>query len=116
MNEQEHSFVEQFKEQQRINFKINMEHGFEPDHDADYNVAEKIALMHPELFEALEYLRKDNGPSGSHSGVQWRRRGVCGLHHPNHEHSTALAFAGEGSRGDDCQASIQRRADLLNMG
>ena len=64
MTEQEHSFVEQFKEQQRINFKINMEHGFEPDHDADYNVAEKIALMHAELSEALEYARKGwNDPS-----------------------------------------------------
>ncbi len=60
---EDHCFISDFNEQQRINFKINMEHGFEPDHDADYNVGEKIALMHSELSEALEYLRKDNGPS-----------------------------------------------------
>jgi NTP pyrophosphatase (non-canonical NTP hydrolase) len=63
MNDREFQFVERFVEQQAINFNINVDHGFEPDHDADYNVAEKIALMHSELSEALEYLRKDNGPS-----------------------------------------------------
>ena len=63
MNEQEACFIEEFKEQQRINYKINVDHGFEPNCEADYNVGEKIALMHSELSEALEYLRKDNGPS-----------------------------------------------------
>ena len=53
-------FVEYFKDQQRLNFQINMDHGFE---EEIYNVGEKIALMHSELSEALEYLRKDNGPS-----------------------------------------------------
>ncbi len=53
-------FVEYFKDQQRLNFQISMDHGFE---EEIYNVGEKIALMHSELSEALEYLRKDNGPS-----------------------------------------------------
>ncbi len=61
---EEQDFIDGFKEQQRTNFKINMEHGFEPDNDADYNVGEKIALMHAELSEALEAYRKyPNAPS-----------------------------------------------------
>ena len=60
MNDREFQFVERFAEQQAINFNINVDHGFE---EEVYNVGEKIALMHSELSEALEYLRKDNGPS-----------------------------------------------------
>lgn len=69
MTEQEHSFVEQFKEQQRINFKINMDHGFEGPwsvahgFEEPYNVGEKVALMHSELSKALEYSRKGDPPS-----------------------------------------------------
>jgi NTP pyrophosphatase (non-canonical NTP hydrolase) len=57
------TFVAAFKDQQRINYQINVDHGFEPDCEADYNVGEKIALMHAELSEALEYSRKGDGPS-----------------------------------------------------
>lgn len=69
MHDMRNLFVETFKEQQLINFKINMEHGFEGEwniqhgFETPYNVGEKIALMHSELSEALEYLRKGNGPS-----------------------------------------------------
>jgi NTP pyrophosphatase (non-canonical NTP hydrolase) len=60
MTNQEGAFIEQFRYQQEKNFAINVDHGFEPP-DGEYNVGEKIALMHSELSEALEYLRKDNG-------------------------------------------------------
>jgi NTP pyrophosphatase (non-canonical NTP hydrolase) len=60
MNNQELTFIEQFNYQQEQNFRINTDHGFE---EEVYNVGEKIALMHSELSEALEYLRKGNGPS-----------------------------------------------------
>lgn len=53
-------FVAYFKDQQQFNFQINVDHGFE---EEVYSAGEKIALMHSELSEALEYLRKDNGPS-----------------------------------------------------
>jgi NTP pyrophosphatase (non-canonical NTP hydrolase) len=56
----DNEFICRFEEQQRTNFKINEDHGFE---EEVYNVGEKIALMHSELSEALEYLRMDNGPS-----------------------------------------------------
>ncbi len=62
MTDADYQFVELFNDQQRTNFKINMDHGFEPP-EGEYNVAEKIALMHSELSEALEYNRKGNDPS-----------------------------------------------------
>jgi len=64
-------FIDEFKEQQRINFKISDNHGFEK--DSDYNFGTKIALMHAELSEALESYRMGD-PQSDHipefSGVE----------------------------------------------
>lgn len=51
------SFVAWFKAVQGICARISADHGFVED-----NVGEKVALMHSELSEALEYLRKGNQP------------------------------------------------------
>jgi NTP pyrophosphatase (non-canonical NTP hydrolase) len=40
--------------------KCEEAHGFR---EGEYNFAEKLALTHGELSEALEYFRKGNGPS-----------------------------------------------------
>ncbi len=39
--------------------RISIKHGFWDSVDGEWNPAEKIALMHSELSEALEVLRKD---------------------------------------------------------
>lgn len=52
-------FIKEFKKQEAENFEINKAHGFEE----DFNFGEKLALVHGELSEALEYYRKGNGPS-----------------------------------------------------
>lgn len=57
----EECFIQDWIDQQKANFKINKDHGFEE--DADFNFGEKLALIHAELSEALEYYRKGNGPS-----------------------------------------------------
>lgn len=54
-------FCDLFYWQQYINSEINKNHGFEE--DADFNFGEKLALVHGELSEALEYYRKGDGPS-----------------------------------------------------
>jgi len=56
------SFISSFKEQQQRAYRINTEHGFEAP-DAEYNIGEKIALIHAELSEALEGDRHGNPPS-----------------------------------------------------
>jgi NTP pyrophosphatase (non-canonical NTP hydrolase) len=61
VNQQERDFICEFIRQQNLNFDINKAHGFEE--DADFNFGEKLALVHGELSEALEYYRKGNGPS-----------------------------------------------------
>jgi NTP pyrophosphatase (non-canonical NTP hydrolase) len=64
-------FVAEFRDQQALNFKISRDHGFE--NDADYNFGEKLALMHSELSEALEFYRHEN-PQSDHipefSGIE----------------------------------------------
>lgn len=54
-------FRDDWYDQQLVNFKINKNHGFEV--DDEFNFGEKIALVHGELSEALEYYRKGNGQS-----------------------------------------------------
>lgn len=61
MTSSELIFVEYFLDQQAQNFEINKAHGFEE--DQDFNFGEKLALVHGELSEALEYYRKGNTPS-----------------------------------------------------
>jgi NTP pyrophosphatase (non-canonical NTP hydrolase) len=58
------TFVEAFKDQQRLASKIESDHGFLD--SPDYNVGEKIALVHAELSEALEYLRKSENALSDH--------------------------------------------------
>lgn len=52
-------FIELWGKQEEKNFEINKAHGFEE----DFNFGEKLALVHGELSEALEYYREGNGPS-----------------------------------------------------
>lgn len=52
-------FVNEFNKIQKITHQTSVEHGF----DELGNAGEKIALIHGELSEGLEFLRKGNGPS-----------------------------------------------------
>ena len=54
-------FIQHWNIEQEVNFQINKKHGFEE--DSEFNFGEKLALVHAELSEALEYYRKGNGPS-----------------------------------------------------
>lgn len=55
-------FVKAFNEEAERNFKVAKEHGW---WDGNINVGMKVALMHSELSEALEALRRGN-PADSH--------------------------------------------------
>jgi NTP pyrophosphatase (non-canonical NTP hydrolase) len=57
MNFQEASFVSSFEDIQDEVRQVAVEHGWE---EGEFNVGEKIALMHSELSEALEYERTGN--------------------------------------------------------
>ena len=71
MNLFQENFINGFRAQQEINFEISDNHGFED--DASYNFGEKLALMHSELSEALEYYRHGD-PESDHipgfSGIE----------------------------------------------
>ncbi|HMD42347.1 MAG TPA: hypothetical protein VKH45_04675 [Candidatus Acidoferrum sp.] len=54
-------FLEKWNEQQKKVYTTALEHGWWE--EQNFNVGEKIALMHSELSEALEAFRKGNGPS-----------------------------------------------------
>ena len=60
MGLQDKAFVEAFTSKQYTAYNISKDHGF---HEEPKNFGEVIALMHSELSEALEYMRKGNGPS-----------------------------------------------------
>ena len=57
-------FIKSFYDVQYKNFEINKDHGFEE--EEGYNLSEKIALMHSDLTEALEYSRKDMYAKSDH--------------------------------------------------
>jgi NTP pyrophosphatase (non-canonical NTP hydrolase) len=63
LNKTQQAFVGHFNQQQRVNFKISKEHGFE---EEDQNFYQKIALMHCELSEVVEYERKDPEAKSDH--------------------------------------------------
>ncbi len=54
-------FSEKWNEQQKKVYATAVEHGWWE--EKNFNIGEKIALMHSELSEALEAFRKGNGPS-----------------------------------------------------
>lgn len=64
-------FVESFQEEQKKNFEVSKAHGFEE--DDKYNFGEKVALMHAELSEGIEWFRHGN-PASDHipqfSGIE----------------------------------------------
>src|ERR1700694_3864934 len=60
MGLQDKAFIEAFTSKQYTAYNISKDHGF---HEEPKNFGEVIALMHAELSEALEYMRKGNGPS-----------------------------------------------------
>jgi NTP pyrophosphatase (non-canonical NTP hydrolase) len=60
MGLQDKAFIEAFTSKQYTAYNISKDHGF---HEEPKNFGEVIALMHSELSEALEYMRKGNGPS-----------------------------------------------------
>jgi NTP pyrophosphatase (non-canonical NTP hydrolase) len=63
-------FLTGMKTVQEDIYQTSLEHGW---WDEEANIGEKIALMHSELSEALEYARKDNPASDhiqSHLGIE----------------------------------------------
>ena len=55
------SFIDSFNAVQRQVYQTAVEHGWYE--DGTFNDGEKIALMHSELSEALDWLRQGNPPS-----------------------------------------------------